>query len=281
MKKSIVLDIDGVIIGSRNGINRPHPHPDVMAKLKNVRNRGIPIILCTAKPAFAIEYEIKEADLNNPHIADSGALLVDNKGKVYEQFLLEPELAHDIVKAFLNKNVYVEVYTKDDYYIQSDQKGEWADQHASIMQREPKVVDDLADFCMSHEITKIIQVVATEAQKPEGDKNFAPFANRANQVWAIHPAILPLQFAIITAPNVTKVQGLIDIAKIIDVNLCDMLAVGDSTSDWNFMSECGYVGAMGNASDELKDLVTMRGGEIGPSVDENGVIDIIDWYLKI
>ena len=70
MKKAIILDVDGVIIGEKKGVNTPHPHPDVMEKMQTIRSNGIPVVLCTAKPAFAIEYEIKEACLNNPHIAD-------------------------------------------------------------------------------------------------------------------------------------------------------------------------------------------------------------------
>ena len=66
--------------------------------------------------------------------------------------------------------------------------------------------------------------------------------------------------------------------------LDNILAVGDSTSDWNFMSLCGYVGAMGNASTKLKELVKTKGDGkylVGKHVDDNGVIGILDWYLRL
>lgn len=284
MSKAIVLDVDGVIIGEKKGVNTPHPHMEVMRFLKNTRASGVPVILCTAKPAFAIEYEVKEAKLNNPHIADGGGLLVDNQGNVYQKYTLNAELSKQIISHLLENNVYTEVYTADDYYIQSSQQCEITDQHTFVLQRKPQIVDSLISFCDHHEITKIMQVVQNESNKPFGEQVFTPFADKASMVWAVHPPILPLQFGIITAQGISKPDGVKQISDILQIPLDNMLAVGDSTSDWRFMSLCGYVGAMGNASDKLKELVRTKGAEryiIGDTVDNNGIINIIKWYLSI
>lgn len=284
MKKMIILDVDGVIIGEKKGVNTPHPHPDVMEKMRTIRANGIPVVLCTAKPAFAIEYEVKEACLDNPHIADGGGLLVDNTGKVYEKYILEKGLAKEIIQTLLEKKVYTEVYTADDYIIQADQEGDITDKHAFVLQRRPQVVNSLLEFCDTHEVSKIMQVVADESWKPFGDNVFSPFKEKSTMVWAIHPPIIPLQFGIITALGISKPQGATNIAKILDVPLENILAVGDSTSDWKFMSLCGYAGAMGNATDELKKLVKTKGADkymIGGHVDDNGILDILDWYVNL
>jgi len=284
MKKAIILDVDGVIIGEKKGVNTPHPHADVMATLKSVRASGIPVILCTAKPAFGIEYEIKEAQLDNPHIADGGGLLVDNKGKVYEKFTLETDLAKRVIKRLLEKNVYTEVYTADDYIIQADQESDITEKHTFVLQRKPQIVKSLIDFCDTNEVTKIMQVVADESCKPFGDEVFSPFKSESTMIWAVHPPILPLQFGIITALGISKPQGATTIANILNIPMENILAVGDSTSDWKFMELCGYVGAMGNATAELKELVKSKGDGnhiIGGHVDNNGVIDILNWYVSI
>lgn len=283
MKKAIILDVDGVIIGEKRGVNTPHPHADVMRRLREVREAGVPIVLCTAKPAFGIEYEIKEANLDNPHIADGGGLLVDNKGKVYEQFKLDKDLAKRIIKTLLDKKVYTEVYTAEDYFVQKDQVCDITDKHTFVLQRSPQIVDSLLDFCENNDVTKIMQVVADESCKPFGDEVFSPFKAESTMIWAVHLPILPLQFGIITALGISKPQGAKTISKILDVPLENMLAVGDSTSDWKFIQLCGYAGAMGNATPELKELVESKGQghfKIGDHVDENGIIGIIDWYLE-
>jgi len=124
--------------------------------------------------------------------------------------------------------------------------------------------------------------------KNEDDKKrlielFEPFKNDLTLSWGIHPIALPHLFGIITAKGISKKQAALEIANSIRVKPEEMLGVGDSTSDWQFIETCGYAGAMGNASEELKQLVCSKGKEnsfIGKSVDENGILDIFN-YLSL
>ena len=75
--KGIILDVDGVIVGEKIGFNSPNPNIHVINKLKEIRKKGTPISLCTAKPHFSIGKIIKEAELNNYHIADGGSVIIN------------------------------------------------------------------------------------------------------------------------------------------------------------------------------------------------------------
>ena len=79
MKKiqGIILDVDGVIVGEKIGFNSPDPHTDVIKKLKELRNKGVSISLCTAKPHFSIGKIISDAQLDNYHIADGGSVIIN------------------------------------------------------------------------------------------------------------------------------------------------------------------------------------------------------------
>src|SRR5947209_1656529 len=77
MIKAIITDIDGIIIGEKIGFNSPHPHSKVLRALKIIREKGIPICLCSGKPHYAIGEVIKRAELHNPHITDGGAVTID------------------------------------------------------------------------------------------------------------------------------------------------------------------------------------------------------------
>ena len=93
--------------------------------------------------------------------------------------------------------------------------------------------------------------------------------------WGVHPVILPLQFGIITAPGISKKQGVIEIARALKIPLENILGVGDSASDWQFIEICGFGVAMGNGHLELKNKVMTKGIDrafIAPSVDENGIL---------
>ena len=77
MIKAIILDVDGVIVGEKIGFNSPFPHPEVIKRLKSIRQKGIPISLCTAKPHYAIHKIIENAELNNLHITNGGGVIID------------------------------------------------------------------------------------------------------------------------------------------------------------------------------------------------------------
>jgi hydroxymethylpyrimidine pyrophosphatase-like HAD family hydrolase len=67
------------------------------------------------------------------------------------------------------------------------------------------------------------------------------------------------------------------------IPLTEVLAIGDTLSDWNFMNLCKYVAVPANGQDALKELAKTKGEGnyfIGPSVDENGIINILDHFLQ-
>ena len=137
---------------------------------------------------------------------------------------------------------------------------------------------------MKSEITKIMPIALDEKDKPRVQQIFEPFKDNLILSWGVHPVILPLQFGIITAPGISKRQGAIEIAKAINVPLENILGVGDSESDWQFMEQCGFVAVMGNAKVSFKQLAIAAKNDkcfIAPTVDENGIIDVFKHFELI
>ena len=278
--KAIVLDVDGVIVGEKIGVNSPNPHADVIAKMKAVRDTGIKVILCTAKPHYSIASIIKDANLDTPHITDGGGVLVNPiDNTILKKFVVDPKQARIVIDACIKNDIYTEVYTPQEYIIQRSQVCQKTHQHTHILQTEPSIVDDLV--ATAQEITKIMPVVNGEQGKQEFTKFFNSLNTNLALNWGIHPIALPLQFGIITAKGISKKQGMLDILASLGISADETLAVGDSTSDWNFIEPCGYGVAMGNASQQLKDHVATKGeGKflIGGDVDDNGIIEVLDYF---
>src|SRR6185437_2827014 len=117
MIKAIITDVDGVLSGSIKGYNFPLPHQDVIDALSKIHQKGIPIILCSAKFSFTILGAIKAAKLNNPHITDAGALVIDPlDNKIIKQHNLSDLVVNKIISEFLLNKLHLEVYTPSDYY---------------------------------------------------------------------------------------------------------------------------------------------------------------------
>lgn len=283
MIKGIILDVDGVIVGEKIGFNSPWPHPYVIKRLKQVKSQGIFISLCTAKPHFSIDKIIQDAGLNNLHITDGGGVIINPvSGQIVKQHIIDSLIAQEVIKTYLAEKVYLEFYSVNDYFIQQDQVCNITQQHQHILQQPAKIVTFLADRSLSEKITKLMPIAKDEADKDKLTQIFAPFKDKLTLSWGVHPIALPLQFGIITAPGISKKQGAIEISRVENIPFEQILGIGDSSSDWQFIELCRYQAAMGNASQELKDLVLSKGKDlsyVGPSVDENGILDIFDHFL--
>jgi len=81
--------------------------------------------------------------------------------------------------------------------------------------------------------------------------------------------------------GISKKNAWEEIINNMNLTFKNVLGVGDSTDDWQFIQLCKYGAAMENASEELKKLVLSKGKEfsyVGPSVDKNGIIDIFKHF---
>lgn len=283
--KAIILDIDGVIVGERIGYNSPDPHPAVIQKLKDIRAQSIPISLCTAKPHFAIGSIIRKAGLDNYHITNGGGVIINTiENKIVKKHIINNKLAQKVIETYLENGVYIEFYTVDGYFIQKNQTSNITVKHRHILQREAQKPISLVKEAEKSEITKIMPIAKNEEDKKRLTDLFNPFKDNLTLSWGVHPVALPLQFGIITALGISKKEGAIEISRARRVPLKNMLGVGDSLSDWQFIGLCGYKAAMGNAGKDLKQLVLSAGKDrsfIGPSVDENGIIKILDQFIKL
>lgn len=281
MIKGLILDVDGVLVGGKQGYNWPNPHVEVLAVLKTLREQGLIVSLCTGKGTFAIHTIVDAAHLDNVHIGDGGAVVIDPlHNTILDHHIIDRSSVKQITKTMQENDIYVELYTKDGYYIQKDTKGEITDKHAAILYREPNVVDSLSATIDTIGVVKIMPIAKNEQDKQRVAELFSPWGTILTLQWGIHPTALPSQFGLITKKGISKKQAAETISHHTGVSLEDMLGVGDGMTDWQFMDICGYAGAMGNATGELKEKVASKGehGYIGKSVDENGILDILSHF---
>lgn len=281
MIKGLILDVDGVLVGGKKGYNWPLPNPEVIDALRQLRQKGIVVSLCTGKGTFAIREIVESAHLDNVHVGDGGAIVVDILNqKTIKEYSINTFKAIEVLKILLSQRIYTEIYTKDGYYIQENQIGDKTEKHKAILYKNPIVVESLIKEANKLDIVKIMPVADDENQKKTIINVFKLFKDSLSLQWGIHPTALPYQFGIITVSGISKKQATQTISKFTNVSLEYFLGIGDGMTDWQFMDICGYAGAMGNASKDLKNVVLSKQthGYIGKSVDENGVLDIVRHY---
>ena len=80
---------------------------------------------------------------------------------------------------------------------------------------------------------------------------------------------------LISHEKATKQIGVLTVAKNLGINTHEIIGVGDGYNDFPLLMACGFKVAMGNAVDDLKAIADY----IAPSVEEDGVADVIDKFI--
>jgi HAD superfamily hydrolase (TIGR01484 family) len=79
----------------------------------------------------------------------------------------------------------------------------------------------------------------------------------------------------ITGSEASKLHGIVEVARILDIQTQDIIGVGDGYNDFPLLMACGLKIAMGNAVPELKAIADF----VAPTVDEDGVATIIEKFV--
>lgn len=277
MPRVFVLDVDGVIIGRKEGINFPFPHEVIINTLKEAREHGAHICLCTGRALFATIDIIKLAGLDDPHISDGGSLIVNSlQNHVVMQNSLSRTFLIEVLELLTPHNVYVELYTRKEYFIEDSQQSNLTETHAKILGVRPTLVQSLKAVIETNEIIKVFVIARDVQERQLVTELFIPLEKNAALTWGMNANALPAQYGWIAPKGISKKEGVIKLSDILQIPLEEFVGVGDTISDWDFIEPCGYGAAMGDGDSELIQRVQTKGsrGIILPGTDLNGLKEL-------
>lgn len=276
--KAAVLDIDGVIIGKKEGINFPVPNERVIDKLIQVRKNGIGLYLCTAKPSFSIKEVVEKAGLDSFHIVNGGGLIINPiSNKILKKYVIDKDVARKLVELCLSNNIRIEASSINNYYVFIGNDVELTKKREAILRKKAIIISSI-DEIGDEEIIEF-KVIAHEKKRDLITKLLERESINLSINWTFHPAILPLHTGSINVKGISKKQGFIDLFNDLGISFDNILGIGDGINDWNFMQLCKYTAAMGNDK-ELQEKVLSVDGYIGSDVDNDGIIYILDYFLN-
>jgi HAD superfamily hydrolase (TIGR01484 family) len=284
MIKGIILDVDGVILGGKKDYNWPTPNPLIIRALKSLREKGMLISLCTGKGTFSIKSIVELAHLDNVHIGDGGAIVIDFiNNKLIAEHIIDSEIVRKTLSILQQHGLYIELYTKDGYFIQKDSVCDKTARHIIVLEKQPNIVNSFEEVASKLEVVKIMLIADNKTDKQRIIDLVGDEIHGLPLQWGVHPSALPYQFGYLTASGISKKQAIHVISEYTKIPLNEMLGIGDGMTDWKFMEDCGFAGVMGNGSPELKTAIVSKGdhGFVGGTVDENGVIDILKYFQVI
>src|SRR3954463_4847860 len=107
----LLLDVDGTLVDGQLKMSAR-----VRRAVDQARERGVQIALCTGRPAIGARRFIDDLNLPGFHILDTGATISDPvAGITLYQKGVPQAVAHQLVKAARQANLYIEVYGDGTY----------------------------------------------------------------------------------------------------------------------------------------------------------------------
>lgn len=237
----VFSDIDGTFLDSRHQVQ-----PGTVFAAQWLADRGIPVVLVSARMPAAIRPVLTAAGIKAPIIGYSGALVLDMAGQPLYSHTMEREDALHILSQLRQRwpRVVVNYYAEDVWYVQDDQVPE--------VRREEKITAVkavIAEFsvllsqgCLPHKLLCMGEPPAVAEMEKVLQAEFPELT-----VVRSSPILLEIM-----AAGISKAVGIGVLLETLSLPAADALAFGDNYNDLEMLACVGMGVAMGNAPAAVK-----------------------------
>lgn len=250
---ALMLDVDGTLIPYKYDAL---PSKKVHDAIKKVRKNGLHVCLVTGRAYPSSRKILDYLGIDEGYaVVDGGAFVYDvsTNETIHEQYIDEKDLER-IKKVFggLSVNFYIKTkknnFRKSERYVPYDGK--------DLKDVSMIFTDEVFSLKQTHEILKKLSSPTLSALR---SMHIAPNRYSFN----------------LTHAKATKLHGIEIIKKRLKLKRKEIVGVGDGYNDFPLLMASGLKIAMGNAIDDLKSIADY----VAPSVDEDGVADIIEKFI--
>jgi len=252
----VFLDIDGTLLDSRHQVM-----PCTHNHLQNLHGRGVPIVLCSARPPEGVNLVAGQVGLHGPKACYNGGLIFDENSTILRDVGIDIPLAMDF-KQFVSERfpeLVVSAYLYN-VWLAEDPQNPMILQEAEISGCTPlKGSLEKAAGAASH-IHKLLcmgDAMRIRALQNEIHKHFPQLMALRSK--ATYLEILPQESTKGSAAQVLLAHY--------GLSAKQAVAFGDSDVDVDMLQYCGLGVAMGNAPRQVKEAADY----VTASNDEEGV----------
>lgn len=261
MIKLIATDMDGTLLNAAHEISEEN-----INAIKYAQSKGITVVIATGRAFYEASTPMAETDLKVPYICLNGAEVRDESFNIMNTSHLNHELVERIkaildredvyYQVYTNRGIYTEDPTKDlDIYLDiAKQAGQEADVEKIKQGIQKRIDNGTLKVVNSYEEIEdipgelIMKVLA-----------FNPDLEKINAIGAELSAIPSLAISSssrgnleITHSDAQKGIALESIANQLNIDLKDVMALGDNLNDVSMLERVGYPVAVENAMPEVK-----------------------------
>lgn len=264
--KAIMCDIDGTLLSSKGYVT-----DKTVEMIKKAREEGILFGLSTGRDVNSIQTLLKDwhiEGLVDLIVGTGGAEIYDytlNKSKA--QYPLEAESIKEIIEHFKDMDCNFAIPENGELYAPKD------DEHIQFLSEADHVPYKVVNYdeyltepkpkimiiCKPDYMDQIIE----RAQTFKSDKFKSASLKTASELYEYMD------------PRISKTAGLIEILKLHDIDIKDILTFGDADNDYDMTLNAGIGVVMANGSEKTKSVADY----ITDDNDHDGIGNYIEKYV--
>lgn len=275
MIKLIALDLDGTLLTTEKKLTN-----HTKEVLEQALSQGIHVVPATGRPFCGIPKEILALDGIRYIIAANGSSVYDLKEqKLLHEACMDKESVLDMVKEMKSVSVAPEVFIDGFGYCEEQTLKRNITYAANDGIREyfkttRKPVKNLVDFLetTTGKIQKVAVIFRPLADGTlEGKKEVLELLQKYDSITAVSGIPINIE---VTSKEATKGNGIRFLASYLGISIDEVMACGDSGNDKEMLLAAGMGVAMGNATDEVKEVADY----ITKSNEEDGAAFAIEKF---
>lgn len=246
--KMIAFDMDGTLLTDDQKISE-----ETQKAIREAYAQHKLVALSTGRSVLELETYIRQMPEITYAVMASGALVFDlTTGDPVARHTFTREQVEAILKAAAQEDLLMEVMTRGDMIIDERDVDRFADYHVGeefcrrVRTGQAGVLMDLRGLLQTETVSyeKINLFHRTPEGRERTIRRLAPLG--------LEMASTVISILEITPPGVTKARGLQELCDYLDMDIRDVIAVGDSDNDRQVLGVAGLPVAMGNAEQEIK-----------------------------
>jgi Cof subfamily protein (haloacid dehalogenase superfamily) len=241
--------------------------PRTRAAIGAVLAEGIHVVLATGRMFRSVRPYAREAGIEDPLVCYQGAVVAE---PVSGRWLLHDpiplELARETIAAVNEEGFGLNCYVNDELYVAEITPE--AKRYADFQGLELHAVGNLLDW-LEEPPTKLVVIDDAEVLDRLEERMVERFGER---LYISKSLPYFLEFA---SPDVTKATGLAFVEERLGISREHTVAFGDGENDVELVEWAAYGVAVDNAHDKVKAVADF----VCPSVDEEGVAQVLEAYL--
>lgn len=264
--KMIVTDLDDTLLNSKGKISEK----DKLA-IMEAQRKGVKFVLASGRPTFAmkkISEELKLHEYGSYMLSFNGGVVTNcETGEIIFQESLSIEEIHELYDQSIENKVHIITYVDDK--IISETTSEYIDVEVKLTGMKHEIVDSFKNK-VNKEAVKCIML-----EEPEYLKKVCNILNeKYKEKYSV--SISKPFFLEVTKSGIDKGKTLLRLLEKLNMNVEEVIVVGDSYNDITMLEIAGVSVAVENAKSEVKEIVHY----ITTSNNENGMYNLINRFIN-